>query len=81
MVKNAEKPTVVSHPSFKDVNTQCSLWSREYDSWKEAKNQISVSGRSGISSSGWYASSSSSCNSFNWDKAVNDAFKENRNKN
>ena len=80
MVKNAENPTGVFHPSYKDVNTHGNLWSREYDSWKEAKNQISLpgSGKSGISASVWNASLSSSFNSFNWDKAVNDVFKENK---
>ena len=83
MVKNAEKPTGVSHPSYKDINTHGSLWSREYDSWKEAKNQISGSDKSGISACAWNPSSSSSSSassSFNWDKTVNDTFKEKHNK-
>jgi hypothetical protein len=83
MVKNEERPTGVTQPGFKDINTHGSLWSREYDSWKEAKNQTSGSGISGMSDSGWNScssSSSSASNSFNWDKAVNDSFKEKHNK-
>ena len=82
MVKNEEQSTfsAFSAPSrnFKDGAPGGSLWSREYDLWKSGDSQVSGFGRS-MGSAG-KNSSSSSGSDFNWDKAVNDAFKDKQNK-
>ena len=70
-------------------NSKGNVWSSEYDSWKESKKttfrtgMFSTSGdvaSTSTSSSNSASSSSSSSNTLDWDKAVNDVFKERKNK-
>ena len=76
MVKNQEMSPTSTFTDFKDGAPGGSLWSREHDMWKTGKTEASGFGRT-MSSGG---NSSSSGSSFNWDKAVNDAFKNNQSK-
>ena len=66
-------------------NSKGNLWSSAYDSWKEDKKSsfgtgmFSAYGNVGStfpSSSNSSSSSSSSSNTLDWDKVVNDVFKE-----
>ena len=73
MVKNLEMS------EFKNRAPGGSLWSREHDMWKNGTTETSGFGRI-KSSNGKSSSSSLSGSSFNWDKAVNDAFKNKQSK-
>ena len=75
-VKKLEMSASATFTDFKDGAPGGSLWSREHDMWKTGKTEASGFGRT-MSSGG---NSSSSGSSFNWDKAVNDAFKNNQSK-
>ena len=75
-VKKLEMSASATFTDFKDGAPGGSLWSREHDMWKTGKTEASGFGRT-MSSGG---NSSSSGSSFNWDKAVNDAFNNNQSK-
>ena len=55
-----------------------SLWCREHDMWKTGTTGTSGFGRTMSSGGNNLSSSSFSGSSFNWDKAVNNAFKDNK---
>ena len=85
MAKNNDDPKYGSLNGSSKGN----VWSSAYDSWKEGKKStygtgmVSTTGNvtsTSPSSSNSPSSSSSSSNTLDWDKVVNDVFKERKNK-
>eukprot|EP00092_Neocalanus_flemingeri_P002192 GFUD01002332.1.p2 GENE.GFUD01002332.1~~GFUD01002332.1.p2 ORF type:complete len:129 (+),score=42.89 GFUD01002332.1:58-444(+) len=67
-----------SSTSSNRLDSKPSLWASEYKSWKDSQNQAAGFGGSSTSQNGWNSSSSSSSSKsrLDWNKVVNDVFKE-----